>query len=136
MLTDEERQKLQKARDELKKDFVGALEHIDFDAYDSSSFEFRAAERKACMWACIDRMLCEEEGAAPDGNAGDIDEELKGAEKYADLYRLTGRSIYREMAGDELKHAGYLIDEYKQTGAGGDKAQQYTERHDAIARKV
>lgn len=136
MLTAEEKKKLEKARDELKKDFVGSLEHIDFDRYDSSSYEFRSAERKACMWACIDRMLCDDGDAWHDDATSDIDEELKGAEKYADMYRLTGRSIYREMAGDELKHAGYLIDEQKRIGLASDKAQALTARHDEIARKV
>ena len=39
----------------------------------------------------------------------DIEEELSGAEKYYKEYLASGDVSYREMANDELKHAGILI---------------------------
>ena len=39
----------------------------------------------------------------------DVDEELSDAENYWILFCETGDSVYKEMANDELKHAGILI---------------------------
>ena len=39
----------------------------------------------------------------------DVEEELDGARKYWEQYQETGDSQYRDMAHDELRHAGILI---------------------------
>ncbi len=105
-MTQEEKAKLEKARDEVQKDFLSALSMVDFTGYDSCSFAFRSAKAKGEMWLVLNAMI---ENGHDEHNADKslsaIDEELSGAEKYAELYKLTGKSIYREMAGDELKHA-------------------------------
>lgn len=41
--------------------------------------------------------------------SNDVKEELDGAKKYYDEYLKTGDVSYKDMANDELKHAGILI---------------------------
>ena len=52
----------------------------------------------------------------------DIDEEINGAKKYLQKYSETGDSNYKEMSGDELKHATILIKKaYSKLPSGDEK---------------
>ena len=82
----------------LEKDFAESLAAIDFNSpYDPYSREF--------MKPLFIGMLL----TAIKMNENDVEEELDGARKYIDLFNETGDVQYREMAHDELKHAGILI---------------------------
>lgn len=82
----------------LEKDFTESLAGIDFSApYDPYSREF--------MKPLFIGMLL----TAIKMNENDVEEELDGARKYIELFNETGDSQYRDMAHDELKHAGILI---------------------------
>jgi polyphosphate kinase len=39
----------------------------------------------------------------------DVEEELEGAETYMEKWHTTGDTVFRDMAKDELRHAGILI---------------------------
>ncbi len=82
----------------LKEDFKKALSHIDFEnAYDPYSKTFMKA-----LFIGQLLMACEE-------LEDDVEEELDGARTYWEKYQETGDVQFREMAHDELRHAGILI---------------------------
>ena len=82
----------------LKEDFKEALSQIDFEnAYDPYSRTFMKA-----LFIGQLLMACEE-------LEDDVEEELDGARNYWELYQQTNDIQYREMAHDELRHAGILI---------------------------
>ena len=82
----------------LEEDFKEALSCIDFDeAYDPYSKTFMKA-------LFIGQLLL-----AVKSVEDDVDEELDGAKKYWKIFQETNDAQYREMAQDELKHAGILI---------------------------
>ena len=83
---------------ELKKDFDNELKKIDFKAYDPYSRPFMNALFIGQMFMCMKTL--EED---------DVEEELDGARKYFEMYGETGDSTYKDMASDELRHAGNLI---------------------------
>ena len=83
--------------DELKKDFDEAIAEIDFNHYDPYSKAFMKALFIGEMYMimkCID---------------DDVEDELDGAREYMIRYMVTKDSQFKEMAKDELKHAGILI---------------------------
>lgn len=84
---------------ELKKDFEEALECINFKGYDPNSVMFRRALLIGQMFTSV---KCLE-------NADDVKEELDGAETYFNEFEKTGDTVYKDMASDELRHAGILI---------------------------
>ncbi len=86
---------------ELEHDFKNALEDVDFTAYSPYSREYMKALFIGQMWDLVRKLHEEKEG--------DIQEEFDGAKKYLDMYKTTGDSTYKEMAADELRHAGILI---------------------------
>ena len=82
----------------LKEDFKDALSQIDFTKkYDPYSKTFMKA-----LFIGQLLMACEE-------LEDDVEEELDGARNYWELYLETSDVQYKEMAHDELKHAGILI---------------------------
>lgn len=87
---------------ELKHDFTEALEHIDFKKYDPYSREFMKALFIGQLYMAA-KCLCDDD---------DVEEELECAKKYMNEYLDNGDSAYKEMARDELKHAGILIKEH------------------------
>ena len=87
------------AMKELKKDFKEALSEIDFKEYDPFSKKFMKASFIGQMWMLI-KMLHDDD---------DVEEELEGAEEYMDKWHSTGDTAFRDMAKDELRHAGILI---------------------------
>ena len=85
--------------DELKKDFNEVLKCIDFKRYDPHSQIFLRALRIGQMYTTL---------KAADEIDG-IKEELDGARGYMTAYVETNDTDYKEMAKDELRHAGILI---------------------------
>ncbi len=86
------------AADVLESDFKASLSGIDFSkAYDP----FGKAFEKACM---IGQMWM-----AARQIEDDVSEELDGARTYWSAYVETSDAAYKEMAADELRHAGILI---------------------------
>lgn len=82
----------------LEEDFKEALSQIDFNQpYDPYSKEFMKP-------LFIGQLLL-----AVKSIENDVDEELDGAKKYWNNFQETNDAQYREMAHDELKHAGILI---------------------------
>ncbi|MBP5451543.1 MAG: hypothetical protein J6Y16_04835 [Treponema sp.] len=90
---------------ELEHDFKNALEDVDFTAYSPYSREYMKALFIGQMWDLVKKLHEGKETSM----YGDIEEELDGAKKYYDMYKKTGDSQFREMAADELRHAGILI---------------------------
>lgn len=84
---------------ELRKDFKDCVSEIDFKEYDPFGKQFMKASFIGEMWYLLKMLLDDDE----------VEEELEGAEKYMDKYRTTGDVAFRDMAKDELRHAGILI---------------------------
>lgn len=87
--------------DELKKDFDEAIEEIDFRHYDPYSKAFMKALFIGEMYMimkCID---------------DDVEDELDGAREYMIRYMVSKDPQFKDMAKDELKHAGILIKKEK-----------------------
>ena len=83
----------------LKKDFAESLEKINFaKTYDPMSPRFLKTLGIGLMHLAVASVM-----------ADDVDEEMSGAEKYLGLYKKTGDGQYKDMAADELRHAGILI---------------------------
>lgn len=85
--------------DELKKDFKEALAKIDFKEYDPFSHAFLKAVNIGQLWLAVCCLDCDD----------DVAEEIDGAKKYLAMYEDTKDSSYKDMARDELRHAGILI---------------------------
>lgn len=83
---------------ELKRDFEDALSRIDFKRYDPHSREFTKALLVGQLYAAAKAL-----------HEDDVEEELDGAEKYYEAYLRTGDAAFKDMASDELRHAGILI---------------------------
>lgn len=101
---------LQEAVEEVRKDFEKSLEKINFKGYAPCSYEFRAAINIGKMWRLLSCLAEQSDGIA---------EEIEGAKKYARSYELTKDVSYKQMAKDELKHAGILIQKAKAGMPGG-----------------
>ena len=84
---------------ELTNDFKQALSEIDFKKYDPYSRTFMKP-------LFIGQLLLAMKSVNADD---DVEEELDGAETYINKYLATNDNAYKEMASDELKHAGILI---------------------------
>lgn len=87
------------AMKELRQDFKNAVSEIDFKKYDPFSKSFMKAGFIGQMWALI-KMLHDDD---------DVESELEGAEEYMEKWHSTGDTAFRDMAKDELRHAGILI---------------------------
>lgn len=84
---------------ELKKDFKDCLSDIDFKEYDPWSKKFMKASFIGQMWYLMKALHDDD----------DVEEELEGAETYMEKWHTTGDTAFRDMAKDELRHAGILI---------------------------
>lgn len=94
----------------LKQDFKDALSKIDFSKeYDPYSKTFMKA-----LFIGQLLMACED-------LEDDVEEELDGAENYWEKFQETGDMQYREMAHDELRHAGILIKKHLQKADESEK---------------
>lgn len=85
----------------LRDDLTRCLERIDFSgAYNPCGGDFLTALRIGQMMSVL---------SSPDD---DVSGELSGAERYLAAYRETSDASFKEMAMDELRHAGILIKRY------------------------
>lgn len=84
---------------ELRKDFKDCVSEIDFKDYDPWSKKFMKAGFIGQMWFLLKSLRDDD----------DVEEELEGAETYMEKYHSTGDTAFRDMAKDELRHAGILI---------------------------
>lgn len=89
---------------ELKKDFKETLSKINFAEYNPFGRDFMVAGFIGQMWMLL-KMLYEDD---------DVEEELDGAKKYFENFLSSGDVSYKEMAKDELKHAGILIKKHSE----------------------
>ena len=87
------------AMKELRKDFKECLSEINFKDYYPFSKKFMKAESIGQMWMLV-KMLHDDD---------DVEDELEGAETYMEKWLNTGDVAFRDMAKDELRHAGILI---------------------------
>lgn len=90
---------MKEALKELKMDFKDSLAEINFKEYDPFSKKFMKAGFIGQMWALL-KMLHDDD---------DVESELEGAEEYMEKWHSTGDTAFRDMAKDELRHAGILI---------------------------
>lgn len=87
--------------DELEKDFRHLLSLLELShGYDPMNPSFIRTMFVGEMWQLSKKLV---------GQESDVEEEISGAAKYLSLYKETGESSYKEMAEDELRHAGILI---------------------------
>ena len=89
---------------ELRKDFKDALSKVDFKEYDPYSKKFMTASFIGQMWFLIKTLM----------NDDDVEEEIEGARTYFEKYLETSDTQYRDMAKDELRHAGILIKKHSE----------------------
>lgn len=100
-------------KDEVFKDFKESLSKIDFSKYNPKSSDFETALFTGLMWMLLDE--CDEGGVqvlsmeTSEEPSDGISEELHDAKKYLQKYLDTRDSSYKDMASDELKHAGILL---------------------------
>lgn len=86
----------------LEKDFEEALSKIDFSkAYDPYSKDFMKPLFIGMLLTAIKQ------------SDDDVKDELNGAKTYWNKYLETNDSQFKDMAHDELKHAGILIKKYE-----------------------
>ena len=97
---------MKEAVKELRKDFKEILSKIDFKEYDPYSKKFMTAGFVGQMWFLL-KTLCEDD---------DVEEEIDGARTYFEKYLETNDTQYRDMAKDELRHAGILIKKHSEYG--------------------
>ena len=90
---------MKEALKELKRDFKDSLAEINFKEYDPFSKKFMKAGFIGQMWVLL-KMLHDDD---------DVESELEGAEEYMEKWHSTGDTAFRDMAKDELRHAGILI---------------------------
>lgn len=93
---------------ELKKDFQGLLENIDFNSYNPNSQEFKNALNIGLMLHIISDEV-EKYNEIENIEKDEISEELAGAKKYLQKYLDSNDIVFQQMANDELKHAEILI---------------------------
>lgn len=103
---------------ELRKDFKEILSHIDFKEYDPYSKKFMTAGFIGQMWFLIKTFMEDD----------DVEEEIDGARTYFEKYLETNDSQYRDMAKDELRHAGILIKKHSEWA--DEEKQAVLEKHE------
>ena len=90
------------ATETLEKDFEEALSKIDFSKpYDPYSKDFMKPLFIGMLLTAIKQT------------DDDVKDELNGAKIYWNKYLETNDSQFKEMAHDELKHAGILLKKYE-----------------------
>lgn len=126
---------------EAMVDFKEAVQNIDFKKYNPYSSDFMKALSLGQMWDLVKKLntctWCK--GSFDSGEFGDIVEELDGAKKYQELYEMTGDKLYKDMAKDELKHAGVLINKHRadaDTNAKANTLNSFAKEHQMISNKL
>ena len=87
------------ALNELRKDFKESLAEIDFKEYDPFSKKFMKAGFIGQMWMLLKTLYEDDE----------VEGELEGAKTYLEKFEETKDVTFKDMAKDELRHAGILI---------------------------
>lgn len=95
---------------ELLDDFWIALDKVDFSCYRPDSPVFMYPVTIGMLYMVLDKV----------DPQNDVTEEIEGAEKYMDMYEETKEPAYHTMAGDEVKHAKFLLGKMKQNHPGVD----------------
>ena len=103
---------------ELRKDFKDILSTINFKEYDPYSKKFMTAGFIGQMWFLVKSLMDDD----------DVEEELDGAKTYFEKYLETNDSQYRDMARDELRHAGILIKKHSEWA--DDEKQKVLDEHE------
>jgi len=115
--------------EELKKDFNEVLKCIDFKRYDPHSQIFIRALHIGQMYMSL-KMISESD---------DVEEELNGARSYMLSYIETNDNDYKEMAKDELRHAGILIKKHLAKTSDNEereKLNSYEKRRQEILKEI
>lgn len=125
---------------EAMKDFKKALGNIDFVKYNPYSGEFMKALFIGQMWDLIKKLnTCNWCDNNEESEYKDVAEEIDGARKYKELYAVTGDSSYKDMAKDELKHAGILINKHRADADTDEKASAlngFAKEHQKISNEL
>ena len=103
---------------ELRKDFKETLSHIDFKEYDPYSKKFMTASFVGQIWFLVKALMDDD----------DVEEELDGARTYFEKYLETNDTQYRDMAKDELRHAGILIKKHSEWA--DEEKQEVLDKHE------
>ena len=103
---------------ELRKDFKETLSHIDFKEYDPYSKKFMTASFVGQMWFLVKSLMDDD----------DVEEEIEGARTYFEKYLESNDAQYRDMAKDELRHAGILIKKHSEWA--DDEKKKTLEKHE------
>ena len=64
-----------------------------------------------------------------------VEDELAGANRYLQYFKLSGKESHRQLARQELSHAAFWLGEAKQAAAGPadtGRAKQWQKKHDEI----
>ncbi len=113
------------ALNELRHDFKECLKEIDFTQYDPFSKKFMKAGFIGQMWMLVKELFEDDE----------VEGELEGAKTYLEKYNETKDVTFRDMAKDELRHAGILIKKHYEWADDEKKAhleQQENERQELL----
>lgn len=113
---------------ELRKDFKNCISEIDFKRYDPFSKKFMKAGFIGQMWMLL-KMLHDDD---------DVEDELEGAEEYFTKYKETKDTAFRDMAKDELRHAGILIKKHYEWADDDKKAvlEQYEMKRQELMKRI
>lgn len=111
---------------ELKSDFEEVLKCIDFKCYDPHSRIFARALKIGLMYSVIKTV----------SNSDDISEELNGARNYMLSYLETNDNVYKDMASDELRHAGILIKKQYEKSKDKEKLECYENERQTLLSRI
>lgn len=101
----------------LLDDFWCELDKVDFSDYRPDSQKFMFPTTIGMLYLVLDHI----------DEKSSVEEEIDGAENYLRLYKETQEPAYHTMAGDELKHAKFLLGKTKQKHPDEDYSEY--ERH-------
>jgi hypothetical protein len=90
-------------KSELENDFRQSLANIDFENYNPLSDEFR----NALFIGLMENLLFGK--TEIESESDDVADEISDCKKYLQRYYDTKDETFREMAKDELRHAGIML---------------------------
>lgn len=92
-------------KEELLYDFWSELDKVDFSRYRPDSPEFMYPTTIGMLYLVLDAV----------DPKNDVTDEIESAEEYLRKYEETKEPAYHTMAGDEVKHAKFLLGKMKQS---------------------
>lgn len=123
------------SKEKLMNDFNKAITSTDFSSIKTTSPDFMHTLFIGMMWKLLSDIPENEMGEFED-----IEDEIKGAEKYLEWYVDTSDSQYKQMAVDELRHAKFLINKEMSKGEIPEdkrmKLQELERERNSIADKI